>query len=76
MSDNWYKLDNVAKVFLASNSKRDPRSIRVSCILNEEINEEMLQEALLQTIRLRPQVQVRIRRGVFWHYIEATDKLP
>ena len=26
MSDSWYKVDNVAKVFLATVSQRDPRS--------------------------------------------------
>lgn len=76
MEDNWYKLDNVAKVFLAAHNKRDPRSIRVSCILKEEVNPDILQEALYQTIILRPEFQVRIRRGFFWHYIETTDRMP
>lgn len=76
MNSNWYKLDNVSNVFLASYSKRDPRSIRVSCNLTEDVIPEKLQEALLETIRLRPQFQVRIRRGFFWHYLESTDKLP
>lgn len=76
MGDNWYKLDNVAKVFLATHNKRDTRSIRVSCILNEDVNPEILQQALIQTIRIRPQFQMRIRRGFFWHYIEQTNELP
>ena len=76
MNDNWYKLDNVAKVFLAAHNKRNPRSIRVSCILNEEINPAILQQALELTIKQRPQFQVRIRRGFFWHYLEQTDEQP
>ncbi len=74
MNDNWYKLDNVAKVFLAAYNKRNPRSIRVSCILNEEIDPKFLQDALDLTVRLRPQFQVRIRRGIFWNYLEQTDE--
>ena len=74
MNDNWYKLDNVAKVFLAAYNKRNPRSIRVSCILNEEIDPGVLQDALDLTVRLRPQFQVRIRRGIFWNYLEQTDE--
>ena len=35
MSDSWYKVDNVAKVFLATVSQRDPRVFRISCTLNE-----------------------------------------
>ncbi len=76
MNDNWYKLDNVAKVFLAAYNKRNPRSIRVSCILNEDVDPVILQEALDITIKHRPQFQVRIRRGIFWNYLEQTDSVP
>ncbi len=75
-SYNWYRIDNVAKVFLASVSKRDTRSFRVSCVLKEDIEPSLLQEAVLMAIQDRPQVQVRIRRGVFWHYMEDTDIQP
>ncbi len=73
---NWYKTDNVAKVFLATHNRRDTRTMRVGCTLTEPVNPDILQEALLKTIDIRPQFQVRIRRGFFWHYIETTDALP
>ena len=75
-STNWYKLDNVAQVFLATVNKRDTRALRVSCTLKEKIDPELLQQAVLSAIQDRPQVQVRIRRGIFWHYLEDTDILP
>ena len=74
--ENWYKVDNVAKVFLATAAKRDTRTLRVSCTLWEEIDPIMLQEAVLSAIQVRPQFQVRIRRGIFWHYMEDTDIQP
>ena len=74
--DNWYKVDNVAKVFLATAAKRDTRTLRVSCTLWDEIDPELLQEAVLLAIQERPQFQVRIRRGIFWHYMEDTDIQP
>lgn len=74
--NNWYQVDNVAKVFLATCAKRDTRTLRVSCTLKDDIIPELLQQALLSTIQIRPQFQVRIRRGVFWHYMEGTDLLP
>lgn len=74
--NNWYHVDNVAKVFLATAGNRDTRTLRVSCTLTEEINPEILQEALDQTLLVRPQFQVRIRRGFFWHYMEETDIQP
>ena len=75
-SDSWYKVDNVAKVFLATLTKRDPKSLRVSCTLKEDIDPDLLQKALLSAIQDRPQFQMRIRRGLFWHYMENTDILP
>ena len=71
-SSNWYKIDNVAKVFLATIGKRDTRAMRVSCILKEEVDPEILRAAVLSAIEDRPQMQVRIRRGFFWHYMEDT----
>ncbi len=76
MSDNWYKVDNVAKVFLATLSKRDTKTLRVSCTLKEAIDKDLLQEAVLSAIQDRPQFQMRIRRGLFWHYMENTDIKP
>ena len=73
---NWYKIDNVAKVFLATVGKRDTRAMRVSCTLKEKVDPELLKEAVLSAIEDRPQMQVRIRRGLFWHYMEDTDLLP
>ena len=75
-TENWYKVDNVAKVFLATHNERDTRSLRVSCTLTEPIDPELLQKALDATIKRRPQFQVRIRRGLFWHYLETTDVKP
>ena len=42
MAQEWYKVDNVAKVFLATNTRRDPRVFRISCTLQEQIDPELL----------------------------------
>ena len=75
-SANWYKIDNVSKVFLATAGNRDTRSFRLSCTLKEDVDPELLQQAVTSAIEDRPQVQVRIRRGFFWHYMEDTDIMP
>lgn len=75
-NENWYHVDNVGKVFLATHNKRDTRSQRLCCSLNEDVEPEILQEALDKTIRSRKQFQVRIRRGLFWHYVEPTNAAP
>lgn len=72
----WYKTDNVAKVFLASFNRRDTRTMRVGCTLTEDVDPELLEQALELALEDRPQYAVRIRRGFFWHYIESTDAVP
>lgn len=75
-NNDWYKMDNVANVFLASFNKRDTRCMRVSATLTEEINPELLQKAVDITMKTQQQFQVRIRRGFFWHYLEPTNIAP
>ncbi|MCF0131823.1 MAG: hypothetical protein HUJ71_08825 [Pseudobutyrivibrio sp.] len=74
-NDTWYQVDNVAKIFIATANKRDTRSFRVSCYLKEKVDSAILQEALDLATECRPQYQVFIRRGLFWHYMEETDIL-
>lgn len=76
MNDKWFKVDNVAKVFLATCNNRDTRSFRVSCTLKEPIDKELLQQAVEKTVKQRPQFQVVIHKGLFWHYMEMTNKKP
>ena len=76
MAQDWYKVDNVAKVFLATNTRRDPRVFRISCTLQEEVDPALLNEALRITAPEWPQFQVTLHRGLFWHYFESTDQLP
>ena len=76
MADTWYRVDNVAKVFIATNSRRDPRVFRVSCTLNADIDGASLDEALRLTARQFPNFQVTLHRGLFWHYFESTDQIP
>lgn len=67
--ETWYRMDNVAKVFLAAANDRDTRSFRITCTLNEDIEEEILGAAVKNAAKERPQYQVTILRGLFWHYM-------
>jgi len=75
-TENWYKLDNVANVFLATFNKRDTRCMRVSATLTEDIDPQKLQEALDITMKSRNQFLARIRRGFFWNYLEPANVSP
>ena len=62
--DTWYRVDNVAKVFLASANERDTRTFRMTCTLYEDIDERILNTAVQAAAKERPQYQVTILHGL------------
>lgn len=72
----WHKLDNTANVFPVIASKTYSGVYRVAVHLKEEINEELLQEALIKTLPWFSSFDVKLKRGAFWHYFEANKKQP
>lgn len=76
MPDTWYKVDNAAKVFLATHTLRDPRVFRLSCTLKEDIDPALLGEAVVRAAQEWPQFQVSLHRGLFWHYMEPIAEPP
>lgn len=71
---NWYKLDSIGKFYAAISSKQIPNVFRYSCILNNEIDENVLQNALNNTIEIYPNFNVNLKKGIFWYYLDETNK--
>ncbi len=72
----WKKLDNASKIFPATCNNRDTKVFRLSCQLYENVDPEVLQEALELTIFNFPLYRSVLRRGVFWYYFESSDIRP
>jgi len=72
----WTKLDNAAKIFPPTSNERDTKVFRFVCELRDEIDENILQEALDKTMPLFPFYQTVLRRGFFWYYFESTELAP
>lgn len=72
----WRKLDNAAKLYTATSNRKEPRVFRFYCVLKEEIQQEILQEALNETIRKYPIFLSVMRKGVFWNYLERSELRP
>ena len=72
----WMRLDNAAKLFPASRRRGWNNIFRLSVTLDEEIRPEVLQKALESIIPRFPSIAVRVRRGVFWYYLEEIDSPP
>ena len=46
----WYSLDNAAKIFPPSKSKKDPKIFRFSVTLFDEVKVDVLNKALNETL--------------------------
>lgn len=70
-----YKLDNAAKLFVSIKNKKNIPVFRVSAVLNdEEVNPQILQNALDITIKRFPTLSLMIKKGLFWNYFEENHR--
>lgn len=70
----WYKLDLSAIVY-PTLQRHDFSSVyRLSVVLKEEIQPEVLQKALDMTLPRFPTYKAAIRKGLFWRYLEPNDR--
>lgn len=69
---HWNRLDNAAKIFPPSTDKYDAKVFRFACELYEDIDKDILQEALNKTIIDIPNFCVVMKRGAFWYYLEES----
>ena len=72
----WIKLDHSAIIYPATMNRKLAAMYRVSVTLKEEINPEILQSALNKIMPRFPTFAVRLRRGLFWNYLEHLEKTP
>ena len=72
----WYRLDNAAKIYPATKTSVWAAIFRISVTFKSEIDLESLQTALERTAKRMPLIAAKIRRGMFWYYLEPSDKVP
>ena len=70
----WYKLDLSAIVYPTLQRKDFSSVYRLSVLLKDEVNPELLQKALDMTLLRFPTYKVAIRKGVFWRYLEPNNR--
>ncbi len=71
---DWYQLDLSAIVY-PTLQRRDFSSVyRLSVVLKEEIQQDLLQQALDMTLPRFPTYKAAIRKGLFWRYLEPNDR--
>lgn len=72
----WMPLDNAAKIYPAARRQNWSNVFRLSATLTEEVDCPVLQDALNVTIHRLPSIAARLRKGVFWYYVQELDRAP
>lgn len=70
----WDKLDNTAHLFPSIAGENMTNVYRISVVLKEEIQKEILQQALDMVLPKIDGFNVRMRTGVFWYYFEENGR--
>ena len=72
----WLRLDNAAKIYPAARRENWSNVFRLSATLKEPVDPVALKIALDVTVRRFPSIAVRLRRGVFWYYLQQLSAAP
>ncbi|MFG6367227.1 MAG: hypothetical protein K1W16_02160 [Lachnospiraceae bacterium] len=70
----WDKLDNTAHLFPVIAGESMSNVYRISVTLTEQIDAELLQQALDIVLPKFDGFNLRLRQGVFWYYFEENGK--
>ncbi|MBE6942031.1 MAG: hypothetical protein E7455_07115 [Ruminococcaceae bacterium] len=72
----WVRLDNAAKIYPAVLRRNWSNLYRQSVTLTEDVDAAVLQRALEVTVPRFPTIAARLRRGVFWYYLQQIPQAP
>ena len=72
--DYWYPLDDAAKIYPMSMTDGWMSVFRLSAYLDAPVEPSLLQLALGLTMPRFPFFAMKIKRGVFWHYIDGVKR--
>ena len=72
----WYELDNAATIYPYSANRQWICGYRVGFVLKEEVDPEILKQAIKDIMPRFPSYFVQLRYGYFWPYLERATEFP
>lgn len=72
----WVKLDNAAKIYPAARRRNWSNVFRQSATLYEDVDVKVLKTALDVTVKRFSSIAARLRKGVFWYYLQQLENAP
>lgn len=73
-SRRWFPLDDAAKLYPLSMERGRMSVFRLSATLDAPVVPELLQMALNYCVKRFPTYATTLKKGVFWHYLDATTR--
>lgn len=70
----WRRLDNTGKLFPLVTNESMSNVFRIAVTLKEEIEPDILQQALEDILPQFESFRVRLKRGLFWYYFETNHR--
>ncbi len=70
----WRKIDNTAKLFPVMANKDRTNVYRVAVVLKEDVDPEILTQAVREILPWFESFTVRLRKGFFWPYFEDNHR--
>lgn len=68
--EKWRRLDNSAKLFPLLSTTKYSNVFRISAVLKEKINPDILKEAVIKALETLKCFKVKLKKGLFWYYFE------
>ena len=72
MQNKWYRLDTASLIFPAITRRDWSNAFRVSACLRDDVDAEVLQQAVDELRPRFPSYYVTLRKGMFWYYLEES----
>lgn len=72
----WLKLDNAAKIYPAAQNRNWTNLFRLSATMADDVDIDILRDALKATVRRFPSISTRLSYGLFWYYLEELEAPP
>lgn len=73
---DWFRLDNAAKIYPAARNNRWNSVYRMSAVMREPVQPQLLQQALEEILDRFPSFQVTLKKGFFWYYFQYVNHKP
>ena len=70
----WYSLDNSSKIFPSTTQDKRRNTFFICAVLKEKIDQDVMEQAINEVLLRFPSFKVKLKRGVFWYYLEENLK--